>query len=99
MTITTKPFESINVGSAANDGTGATLRDAFISINNNFSNISLVGITASNVVVTNRLGISSTNVPALVASAGDPGQITWDSNYIYVCVATNTWKRANLAAW
>lgn len=29
-------------------------------------------------------------------SAGTAGQIVWDSNYIYVCVATNTWHRASL---
>ena len=23
----------------------------------------------------------------------------WDANYIYICVATNTWKRAAIAAW
>jgi hypothetical protein len=29
-------------------------------------------------------------------STGFAGQISWDTNYIYVCVATNTWKRATL---
>jgi hypothetical protein len=27
---------------------------------------------------------------------GHTGQICWDNNYIYVCVAPNTWKRAGL---
>ncbi len=34
--------------------------------------------------------------------ASDPcvaGTETWDSNFIYVCVAKNTWKRAPLASW
>jgi len=30
-------------------------------------------------------------------SAGTAGQITWDANYIYVCTATNTWKRVALS--
>ena len=30
---------NINVGTAANDGTGDLLRDAFVKINDNFSNI------------------------------------------------------------
>ena len=30
---------------------------------------------------------------------GTAGQITWDANYIYVCVATNTWKRAALVGF
>ncbi len=36
------------------------------------------------------------------AHASDPcvaGTETWDSNFIYVCVAKNTWKRAPLASW
>jgi hypothetical protein len=29
---------------------------------------------------------------------GNPGQICWDGNYIYVCVGTNTWSRVQLTA-
>ena len=29
-------------------------------------------------------------------STGTVGQVCWDTNYIYVCTATNTWKRAAL---
>jgi hypothetical protein len=29
-------------------------------------------------------------------STGSIGQICWDTNYIYVCTATNTWKRTAL---
>ena len=29
-------------------------------------------------------------------ATGTVGQICWDSNYIYVCTATNTWKRVAL---
>jgi hypothetical protein len=31
--------------------------------------------------------------------AGVAGTICHDSNYIYVCTATNTWKRVALATW
>lgn len=37
-----------------------------------------------------------------ITTATDPGtkgEICWDSNYIYVCVATNTWKRTGLSSW
>jgi hypothetical protein len=37
--------------------------------------------------------------PATATSAGSPGQIAYDSNYVYVCVAANTWKRASLGTW
>jgi len=29
-------------------------------------------------------------------ATGTVGQICWDANYIYVCTATNTWKRVAL---
>lgn len=30
-------------------------------------------------------------------ATGVPGDICWDANYIYVCTAPNTWKRASLS--
>jgi hypothetical protein len=41
-----------------------------------------------------RLRTSST--PASSGAAGNAGEICWDNNYIYVCTATNTWKRTAL---
>ena len=38
-------------------------------------------------------------VPSTATSTGTTGQVTWDSGYVYVCVATNTWKRATLNSW
>jgi hypothetical protein len=41
----------------------------------------------------------NSNPPATSSSAGTTGTITWDSNYIYVAVAPNTWKRAALSTF
>jgi len=41
----------------------------------------------------------SSGAPASATSTGTAGQIQWDSNYIYVCVATNTWKRVAISTW
>ena len=30
---------------------------------------------------------------------GDAGSICWDANYIYVCIATDTWLRAAISTW
>lgn len=43
--------------------------------------------------------ISPLAVPATSSSAGRLGQVTYDSNYLYSCVATNQWKRAALFSW
>lgn len=39
------------------------------------------------------------NVPSTATSPGFPGQVAFDSNYIYVCVAVNSWKRVGLSTW
>ncbi len=43
--------------------------------------------------------VRTAKTPASASAAGNQGEICWDSNYVYVCVATNTWKRAALASW
>ena len=35
------------------------------------------------------------NVPVTSSSAGAKGQVAYDSNFIYICVAQDTWIRAN----
>ena len=104
MTITTQPYIAVNTGSAPNDGTGATIRDAFTQVNSNFSNYETVGIPTVNLVATGTIQgasfvVGNTYVPSTASATGTIGQISWDSGNIYVCVATNTWKRATLASW
>ena len=41
----------------------------------------------------------TTKVPATSTTAGVQGQIAWDTNFIYVCTATNVWRRAALSSW
>ena len=43
--------------------------------------------------------LTSGLAPATSTSTGTVGQIEWDANYIYICTATNTWKRAALGSW
>lgn len=43
--------------------------------------------------------ISTSQTPATSGAAGIAGQIAWDASFIYVCVATNTWKRVAIATW
>lgn len=41
----------------------------------------------------------ASNPPSTASSTGKTGTITWDSDYFYVCVATDTWKRVALSTW
>lgn len=45
------------------------------------------------------LRIATAKTPASAGAAGTQGQVAWDANYIYICVAPNTWKRAALSTW
>lgn len=38
-------------------------------------------------------------VPETANATGIAGTIRYNSSYIYVCVANNTWKRAALSTW
>lgn len=37
--------------------------------------------------------------PATASSAGTAGSVAYDGSYLYVCTATNTWKRTALITW
>jgi hypothetical protein len=46
---------------------------------------------------------SVTNIPyrmiASSSSSGNPGDMVWDSSYIYICVGINTWRRSAHSGW
>lgn len=44
-------------------------------------------------------GISWSSAPASPTSSGTAGDIARDSNYVYVCTASSTWKRAPIKSW
>jgi len=33
------------------------------------------------------------------SATGNQGEMCYDANYLYICVATNTWKRVSLTTW
>ena len=43
--------------------------------------------------------IASTGAPSSATDTGVAGDIRYDSGYVYIAVATNTWKRAALTTW
>lgn len=46
-----------------------------------------------------RIRIRTPRTPATSTAFGNTGDIAWDSNFMYVCVAPSTWKRAALTTW
>ena len=50
-------------------------------------------------VADDKIRIRSPRTPASATASGGQGEIAWDANYVYVCVATNAWRRAPLSTW
>ena len=55
---------------------------------------------------TNKLDVNSDSIriekpktPKASSDVCDVGTITWDTRYVYMCVAPNTWKRSALKSW
>ena len=42
---------------------------------------------------------ASSSAPTSATSTGTAGTIAYDSNYVYICVATNTWRRVAISSW
>jgi len=74
------------------DGTGTTISSGNIGLFTN-SPTAKLDINANTIRLrTARTVTNSTDI-------GNQGDICWDSNYLYICVDTNTWKRVALSSW
>jgi hypothetical protein len=57
-------------------------------------------VVVSGTITATQLKLSALNTaPANAGDTGTAGEIRIDADYIYVCVAANTWKRAAIATW
>ena len=69
----------------------------------NLTNYSALSVNSGGVLSiatsSNRIALGSSRTPASSSATGTAGEMCWDANYIYVCTASNTWKRAAIAAW
>ncbi len=63
-----------------------------------------VGINAADPQVAcdvngNSIRVRTAKTPSSASDTGVTGQIAWDTSYVYVCTATNTWKRTAITTW
>jgi hypothetical protein len=56
-------------------------------------------LLARKVLASNHDIIALHTAPASATATGVLGEIRYDANYMYVCTATNTWKRSALTTW
>ncbi len=45
------------------------------------------------------LRLRTAKTPASASASGNTGDMAWDANYFYICIATNTWERTAHATW
>lgn len=50
-------------------------------------------------VAANSIRVQTAKTPATATDTGTTGDICWDADYIYVCIAANTWKRTAITTW
>ena len=62
-------------------------------------NFSVLKVNGSQRIDANGYSYQKGATPATSAAAGTVGQMSWDANFLYVCTATNTWKRITLVAF
>lgn len=43
--------------------------------------------------------VRTAKTPSSATDTGTQGQIAWDADYIYICTATDTWKRVAISSW
>lgn len=63
--------------------------------------VSAGGNVAGSLIIStgDRLRITTSHTPSSASDTGTTGDICWDSSYIYVCIATNTWLRGAISTW
>lgn len=50
-------------------------------------------------IVAQAIRIEQAFTPSSSSQTCAIGTITWDTGFVYICVATNTWKRSAIATW
>jgi hypothetical protein len=91
--------KGLNVRPAVADGTTPYILDTTLAhTSGNLLEVSSNGSLKAAINFEGNL-ILSTKTPANASASGVAGQIAWDASFIYVCTATNTWKRVAIATW
>lgn len=77
---------------------GGTARDVAL-ITNGTTRVTLDATTGVPTIAADQIRVTTTKTPSSATDTGVAGSICWDANYLYVCTATNTWRRVAHATW
>lgn len=73
--------------------------DLYASASNTLKTSDYFVASAGLATDSDNIRVVTSKTPASAVDTGAVGQICWDSSYIYVCTATNTWKRVAISTW
>ena len=83
------------VGSTITDNYGLYIENQTVG-NTNYSIYTGTGLVRFG---NDSIIVATAKTPASATAAGTQGMVAWDANFIYVCTATNTWKRSAISSW
>jgi len=63
------------------------------------SSLTTIGTLTGLDVNADLIRVRTSKTPDSAGATGNAGEIAWDASYIYICTATNTWKRVAIATW
>lgn len=95
---------TIATNTSSNRTTLNLLANSDLFINDNGTTFATISSTDKEIysdnLKANLYKVSALNTaPSSASDTGTTGEIRYTSDYIYVCVATDTWKRVALSTW
>jgi len=99
MTITAQGAGVGSKGISIRKDTFVGTEIAFFGYDQSTTLAGTLGVSGDVTLSAGDLIITTSTTPASAAAAGVVGTIAWDASYMYVCTATNTWKRVAIATW
>lgn len=70
-----------------------------ISVDGNASVTGVIYGEVEIITLGDTIRIETQRTPSSATARGTKGDIVHDTDYIYVCTATNTWKRTAISTW
>jgi len=59
----------------------------------------ILSATGGQLKINGSTPVGYTGAPGASGATGATGQLALDSDYLYVCIGTDTWKRTALTGW